>query len=135
MAGTAAALAADLCRWIDRLFPDPERGERLARALRERFGEDGRAVTADLCREVETVAHAFSRHLELQYIAEGGLVPDTEPPGWPPQDPAEVRRSGGSVGEVRRRPDGTGILALDGAADRDRRAQDFFYGADELVGH
>jgi hypothetical protein len=32
-AGTAGALVSDLCAWIDRLFPDADRGERLKRAL------------------------------------------------------------------------------------------------------
>ena len=113
-AGTAAALTRDLCAWIDRLFPDADRGERLKRALGERFGDDARPVTGDLCREVEAAAHAFSRHFELEYVAHGSLVPDSEPPGWPPQDPREVRRRAGSVAEVARRPDGVGILALDG---------------------
>ena len=40
-------------------------------------------------------------------------MPDTEPPGWPPQDPPEVERRAGSVGEVKRRPGGVGVLALD----------------------
>jgi len=61
--GTAGALASEVCAWLDRLFPDADRGERLKRALGERFGDDGRAVTAELCREVEAVAHGFSRHL------------------------------------------------------------------------
>jgi len=113
-AGTAAALTRDLCAWIDRLFPDADRGERLKRALGERFGDDARPVTGDLCREVEAAAHAFSRHFELEYVAHGSLVPDSEPPGWPPQDPREVRLRAGSVAEVARRPDGVGILALDG---------------------
>ena len=110
---TARTLASDLCAWIDRLFPDPDRGERLKGALVERFGDDGRAVTADLCRELEQVAHAFSRHFALEYVADGRLVPDTDPPGWPPQDPHEVELRAGSVGEVSRRPDGVGVLALD----------------------
>jgi hypothetical protein len=38
-------------------------------------------VTDDLCREAETVAHDFSRHLALEFVADGSLVPDTEPPG------------------------------------------------------
>ena len=46
-AGTVAALASDLCGWIDRLFPDGDRGERLERALDERFGEDARSVTGE----------------------------------------------------------------------------------------
>jgi Peptidase family S41 len=113
-AGTAAALASDLGAWIDRLFPDADRGERLKRALDERFGDDSRAVTDDLCREVEVVAHEFSRHFALEYVADGSLVRDSEPPGWPPQDPREVRLRAGSVAEVARRPDGVGVLALDG---------------------
>jgi hypothetical protein len=113
-AGTAGALASDLCAWIDRLFPDIDRGERLKRALDERFGGDARAVTDELCREVEAVAHEFSRHFALEYVADGSLVPDLAPPGWPPQDPREVRLRAGSVGGVTRHPDGVGVLALDG---------------------
>jgi C-terminal processing protease CtpA/Prc len=104
---------ARLGDWLDRLFPDPDRGERLKRALDERFGDDTRAVTTELCEEIERAAHAFSRHFALEYVAEGTLVPDTDPPGWPPQDPAEVELRAGSVGEVSRRPDGVGVLALD----------------------
>jgi hypothetical protein len=111
--GTAAALTADLNAWLDRLFPDVERGERLQRALAERFGEDPRPVSRELCDEIVSVAHAFSRHFELEYVADGSLVPDRDPPGWPPQDPGEVALRAGSVGEVRRRPDGIGVLALD----------------------
>ena len=113
-AGTAGALVCDLCAWLDRLFPDADRRERLKRELDERFGDDARAVTGDLCREIEGVAHDFSRHLALEYTADGSLVPDTEPPGWPPQDPREVRLRAGSVGEVTRHPDGVGVLALNG---------------------
>jgi Peptidase family S41 len=113
-AGTARALVSVLCAWIDRLFPDAERGERLKRALDEHFGDDVRAVTGHVCHEVETVAHDFSRHLALEYVGDGSLIPDTDPPGWPPQDPSEVRLRAGSVGEVTRRRDGIGVLALDG---------------------
>ena len=111
--GTAGALASHLCVWIDRLFPDADRGARLKRALDERFGDGARAVTGDLCREVEAVAHEFSRHFALEYVADGSLVPDSEPPGWPPQDPREVQLRAGSVCEVTRHPDGVGVLALD----------------------
>jgi hypothetical protein len=111
---TAAALVVDLSAWIDRLFPDADRGARLKAALADRFGDDTREVTEAVCREVEAVAHGFSRHFELEYVAGGSLVPDTEPRGWPPQDPREVQRRAGSVGEVTRRPDGVGVLALDG---------------------
>src|SRR3954454_3654806 len=112
--GTAQALASDLCAWIDRLFPDADRGERFKRTLRERFGDDARGVTDDLCREVEAVAHEFSRHFALEYVADGSLVPDRDPPGWPPQDAREVRLRAGSVGDVTRRDDGIGVVALDG---------------------
>jgi hypothetical protein len=112
-AGTARALTSSLCAWIDRLFPDADRGARLERALEQRFGDDTRAVTRELCDEVEAVAHAFSRHFALEYVADGSLVPDRDPPGWPPQDPGEVERRAGSVGEVRRLGDGVGLLALD----------------------
>ena len=113
-ADSAAALVRELCVWLDRLFPDADRGERLKRALEERFGADARPVTDQLCRQVEGVARDFSRHFELEYISDGSLVPDTEPPGWPPQDPREVQLRAGSVGQVTRRPGGVGVLALDG---------------------
>jgi hypothetical protein len=113
-AGTAAHLAAALAAWIDRLLPDADRASRFTHALEARFGDDARTVTAELCGEIEAVAHEFSRHMELEYVADGSLVPDAEPPGWPPQDPREVRRRGGSVGQVTRRRDGVGVLALDG---------------------
>jgi hypothetical protein len=112
--GTAGDLARDLCAWIDRLFPDAERGGRLKRALEERFGDDARVVSDELCREVEAVAHGFSRHLALEYVADGSLTPDTEPPGWPPPDPREVQSRAASVAQVARRDDGVGVLALDG---------------------
>ena len=115
--GTAQELVDRLGAWIDRLFPDPERGGRLMRALRDRFGGDGRSVTPEVCREVEAVAHAFSRHLELRFSEAGGLVPDADPPGWPPQTAGEVRARAGQVGEVRRTPGGVGIFALDGLDD------------------
>jgi C-terminal processing protease CtpA/Prc len=71
-------------------------------------------VGAELCAEVEAVAQRFSRHLELHYVPEGSLTPDETPPGWPPPDPAEVRARGAAVRQVLRRPDGVGVLALDG---------------------
>jgi hypothetical protein len=113
-ARTVGDLARDLCAWIDRLFPDRDRGERLKRALDERFGQDARAVSDDVCREVEAVAHGFSRHLALEYVPDGSLIADTEPPGWPPRDPDEIRLRAGSVGQVARHADGVGVLALDG---------------------
>jgi hypothetical protein len=80
-AETAAALVAGLCAWIDRLFPDVDRGGRLKAALDARFGDDPRPVTEEVCRDIEAVAHDFSRHFELEYVADGSLVRDREPPG------------------------------------------------------
>jgi hypothetical protein len=111
---TAAALVADLGGWIDRLFPDVDRGRRLTAALDERFGDDARAVNEEVCREVEDVAHGFSRHFELEYVADGSLVRDSEPRGWPPQDPREVQGRAGSVSQVTRGRNGVAVLALDG---------------------
>src|SRR5262245_53187792 len=113
-AGTAAALVSELGVWLDRLFPDADRGERLKRALDARFRADDRPVTGERCREIEAVAREFSRHFELEFAADGSLVPDTEPPGWPPQDPHDVHLRAGSVREVARRPGGWGLLTLDG---------------------
>jgi C-terminal processing protease CtpA/Prc len=50
-------------------------------------------------------------------VPAGDLVPDLDPPGWPPVDPAEVARRAASVKAVTRRPDGVGILTLDGLDD------------------
>ncbi len=109
----ARALTAALCAWTDRVFPDLERGQRLKGALAERFGGDERPLSAEVCREFEAVAHGFSRHFALEFAADGSLAVDADPPGWPPQDPAEVLARAGSVGEVRRLRDGVGLLALD----------------------
>ena len=111
---TARTLVSALGTWIDRLFPDPDRGARLQQALDEAFGADGRAVGEQVCREIESVAWRFSRHFALEYVADGTLVPDTGSAGWPPQDPGDVRARAGSVREVGRRPDGIGVLTLDG---------------------
>jgi hypothetical protein len=112
-AESAQALVSKLCTWLDRLFPDTDRGERLKRALDDRFGADTRAVTPELCSEIESVAHDYSRHFALEYVADGSLVPDTDPPGWPPQERSDVELRAGSIGGVTRRPDGVGVLALD----------------------
>jgi C-terminal processing protease CtpA/Prc len=111
---TAATLVTRLCEWLDRLFPDEARRERLKAALDDAFAGDDRPVTAELCSEIESVAHRFSRHVEFEFHADGGLVPDRDPPGWPPPDPEEVRRRAGSVRCVRREDDGVGVLALAG---------------------
>jgi C-terminal processing protease CtpA/Prc len=111
---SAAALIGELCRWTDELFPDTERGERLTAALVDRFGDDDRAVSTELCAEIEAVAQGFARHIALEYVPGGTLVPDVRAPGWEPQDPDEVRARAASVRLVERRGDGIGVLALDG---------------------
>ena len=111
---SAAALIEGLCRWTDVLFPDRERGERLKAALLDRFGADQRAVSADVCAEIEAVARRFARHVALEYVPDGTLTPDVQAPGWAPQDPGEVRARAASVRLVERRGGGIGVLALDG---------------------
>jgi hypothetical protein len=54
---------------------------------------------------MQAEARRVSRHLDLQWVGEGGLVPDTQSRGWPDPDPREVaaRRAGiaaGRAGEV-----------------------------------
>jgi Peptidase family S41 len=106
-----AALAGSMAAWIDRLCPDADR----AAALRAALGafEDA-PVTEETCTAIERACRPVSRHIELQFDTSGALVPDREPPGWPPQDAAEVRARAGSVGCVSRGGDGLGVLALDG---------------------
>ena len=70
-------------------------------------------MTAESCRQLERAARRHARHVELEFVHDGSLTPDEEPPGWPSQDPAEVARRAGSVREVVRRPDGVGVLVLD----------------------
>jgi hypothetical protein len=110
---SAAALVDAIGAWIDTLFPDAQRAARLKQALSARFGDDPRPVTEELCGEIETVAHAFSRHFALEFVAQGTLTPDTDSPGWPPEDPVAVRARAASVSSVSRRTDAVGILALD----------------------
>lgn len=129
---SAAALIGGLCRWTDVLFPDPERGERLKAALQDRFGDDRRAVSADVCIEIEAIAQRFARHVALEYAPDGTLTPDVQAPGWEPQDPAEVRARAASVRLVERRGDGIGVLALDGL-DRVDVAAPYVESAFELL--
>jgi C-terminal processing protease CtpA/Prc len=129
---SAAALIGGLCRWTDVLFPDPERGERLKAALHDRFGDDQRVVSADVCAEIEAVAQGFARHIELEYVPGGTLTPDVQAQGWEPQDPDEVRARAASVRLVERRGDGIGVLALDGL-DRVDVAAPYLESAFELL--
>ncbi len=88
----AHELCAALAGWLERLMPaDARRGALLA-ALEARFGSDARAVDAALCAELQAEARRFSRHLDVEWVPEGGLVPDTESRGWPDPDPAEATK-------------------------------------------
>jgi peptidase S41-like protein len=86
----ALDLAAALALWLERLMPDDARRAELLAAVFARFGADGRPVGPELCAEMQAEARRFSRHLDIEWVAEGGLVPDTESRGWPAPDPAEV---------------------------------------------
>ena len=105
----ALHLAAALALWLERLMPDDGRRARLLAAVFGRFGADGRPVGPELCAEIQAEARRFSRHLDVEWVAEGGLVPDTESRGWPEPDPAEAaaKRAGiaaervGDVGVLR----------------------------------
>ncbi len=110
---TLAGLVDALGRWTHRVFPDPDRGDRMVAALRAAFGHDRSTVTAAGVAGVEAVARRFCRHLDLFHHADGGLPVDTDPPGWPPPDEDAVRTTGGGVSAVRRDRDGIGTLVLD----------------------
>ena len=83
-------LCAALTGWLERLMPVEPRRERLVVALDKRFGTDGRTVDEAVCAELQAEARRFSRHVDVEWVPEGGLAPDTESRGWPDLDPAEV---------------------------------------------
>lgn len=80
-------LCGALAGWLERLMPE---GDRRAALLAELAGPDDRPVGAAVCAELQERARRVSRHLDLEWVPEGGLVPDTESRGWPAPDPAEV---------------------------------------------
>ena len=84
----ASQLSAVLVAWLVQLMPGASRRDRLAVALRERFGADGRELDGAVCAEMQAEARRISRHLDVEWVPEGGLVPDTESRGWPDPDPA-----------------------------------------------
>ena len=84
----AGQLSAALAAWLVQLMPGAPRRDRLTGALRERFGADGREVDGAVCAEMQAEARRISRHLDVEWVPEGGLVPDTESRGWPDPDPA-----------------------------------------------
>jgi len=95
-------LCLTLTGWLERLMPEDDRRARL---IAELSRPDDRPVDAEVCAELQTRARRHSRHLDLEWVPEGRLVPDTESRGWPEPDAAEVavRRAGISAwhfGEV-----------------------------------
>ena len=86
-------LCAALTGWLERLMPEDERRARL---IAELAGTGDRPVDAVVCAELQERARRHSRHLDVEWVPEGGLTPDTESRGWPDPDPAEVavRRAG-----------------------------------------
>jgi hypothetical protein len=109
---TVGELSGLLIAWLHRLMPAGARLDRLTAELAAGFAERREPVDAAGCRAVQDVAHRHSRHLELHFEAAGPARPDEEPPGWPPVDPAAVRRRAAGVTTVRRH-DGTCVLTLD----------------------
>jgi hypothetical protein len=78
------------------------------------FGNRADPVTAQVCHEIERTAWVYSRHLELQYDAEGTGTPDENSKGWDDPDPADVLRRAAAVSQVRRLEDGSCLIQLDG---------------------
>ena len=99
-------LCAALAGWLERLLPAGDRRDALLALL---AGADPGPVDAEVCAGLQARLRGVSRHLDLEWVTEGGLVPDTESRGWPEPDPGEVaaRRAGiaaeriGEVGVLR----------------------------------
>jgi len=97
----ASQLSAVLTAWLVQLMPGVPRRDRLTAALRERFGADGREVDGAVCAEMQAEARRISRHLDVEWVPDGGLVPDTESRGWPDPDPAVVAAIRAGIGHER----------------------------------
>ncbi|MFF5083546.1 S41 family peptidase [Actinoplanes sp. NPDC000266] len=107
------ALTTHLAHWLHRLMPPGPRLETLAGGLEPAFGDRRDPVTAETCRELELHCQRTARHLELHFDPDGTAPPDEHAPGWPPPDPAAVRRRAGGVTGVRRLDDGTCEIRID----------------------
>ena len=108
----ASDLAGTLAAWLERLMPDDGRRGALLAALDARFGSDPREAGPDVCAELQAEARRFSRHLDVEWVPEGGLVPDTESRGWPEPDPAAVAAS--RAGIAAERAGEVGVLRVSG---------------------
>ena len=110
----ADQLSAALAGWLERLMPAGARREALIAALADRFGGDERPASPEVCAELQAHARRVSRHLDVEWVPEGGLTPDTESRGWPAPDPAAVAAARAHVSAEHR--DGVGILRVSGLA-------------------
>lgn len=119
MTETTADLVGRLTQWLSVLPPDQPRITTLIGELQTTFGERSGSVSAEVVTEIERLAWRHSRHLELSFVAEGGLSVDQESPGWDPDDVPSIRRRAANVSSVRRTEQGVAILALDGLPDLD----------------
>jgi C-terminal processing protease CtpA/Prc len=108
-----SALVRELASWVERLAPPQPRMEVLTAALREEFGGRDEPLTAAGVAVIEASAHRYCRHLMLDFHPDGDLVVDHTPPGWPPEDPSEIRRYAWPISSVRRTDDGLAIVAVD----------------------
>ena len=108
-----SVLGQELAGWVERLPPSQPRMDALAAAVRKEFGDRDEPVTAAGLTAIETVAHRYCRHLQLELHPEGDLAVDRIPPGWPSEDETEIRRHAGPISSVQRTDDGLAIVAVD----------------------
>jgi len=71
---SADQLSAALAGWLERLMPAGPRREALIAALAERFDGDERPASPEVCAELQAHARRISRHLDVEWVAEGGLT-------------------------------------------------------------
>jgi peptidase S41-like protein len=113
-ATTVGDLTRRLVGWLRRLPPEQERMASLVRDLDAHLGSRTDPVTEQACREIERIAWAYSRHLELIFDPAGTDPPDEESKGWDDPDPEEVLRRAAGISQVRRVVDGVCVLQVDG---------------------
>jgi len=110
---TVAELSEVLTGWLRRLMPPGPRLDGLTTDLAAAFAGRHEPVDAAGCQALQKCANVHSRHLELHFDPAGAEQADDEANGWPPPDPALVRRKAAGVTSVRRLDDGTCVLTLD----------------------
>jgi hypothetical protein len=102
-----------LVRWLRRLMPPGPRLGPLTADLEAAFAGRPDRLTAADCHAVQDVAQVHTRHLELHFDESATADPDTQPHGWPPVDPEQVRDRAAGVRAAQRLTDGTFTLTLD----------------------